>query len=238
MNHSYNLPSVFCEFVLYSSIILVLFYIYPFLLPILHFTSWTSCSSFFNTLFITAFCEYVELTVVPFRSISRLPSYKRCTGNSFIISSSSSIFGTIGTGIKYILTQIWNVFAVALHIVGFPTDACCASLQRCCAPVTSVLESCCVSAPRHQQHTPTLLPMSVDMSGARSGNSWGGGGPTESRGHTLGGRGTTSTLTGLSSPIRKETHHEPSHPHHARRQPCPAGRASRHHEGEGERPAL
>lgn len=157
--------------------------------------------SYFNTLLHTAFCDYVELTVVPFRSISRLPSYKRCTGNSFIISSSSSIFGTIGTGIKYILTQIWNVFAVALHIIGFPTDACCASLQRCCAPVTSALESCCVSAPRHQQHTPTLLPMSVDMSGARSGNSWGGGGPTESRGHTLGGRGTTSTLTSLSSPM-------------------------------------
>ena len=154
----------------------------------------------FPLFLFTAFFQYVELTIVPFRNISRLSSYVRCTGNTCIISSSSSIFGTVGSGIRYILTQAWNVIAVVLHIIGFPTDACCASLRRCFSPVTSAFESCCTSAPRPQLHTQTLLPMSVDMSGVRSSSSWGGGGPSESRGHTLGGRGTTSTLTNLSNP--------------------------------------
>ena len=150
---------------------------------------------------VTAFCEYLELTVSPFRSISRLSSYVRCTGNSFIVSSSSSILGTVGSGIKYVLTQAWNVLAVVLHIVGFPTDTCCASLKRCFSPVTSAFETCCSSASRQQLHSQTLLPMSVEASGVRSGSSWGGNGSTEGRGHTLGGRGTTSTLTSLSNPV-------------------------------------
>lgn len=175
--------SVLNEFESYSLPTSFLFYILSF--------------SFFS---FTAFFEYVELTIVPFRNISRLSSYVRCTGNTCIISSSSSIFGTVGSGIRYVLTQAWNVIAVVLHIIGFPTDACCASLRRCFSPVTSAFESCCSSAPRPQLHTQTLLPMSVDMSGVRSSSAWGGGGPSEGRGHTLGGRGTTSTLTSLSNP--------------------------------------
>jgi hypothetical protein len=154
-----------------------------------------------NTPFLPpGFTEYLELQVPPCSSISRLSSYVRCTGKSVVISSTSGICSSVGAGVLLVFTQAWNIIAVALHIVGFPTDSCCSALSRCVAPASTALGSCC----RSRQQSEALQPMVVatNLSRAEEGMHWGGGvsGSTgsragqEGRGRTLGGLGVSSVL--------------------------------------------
>lgn len=150
------------------------------------------------------FAEYLELQVPPCSSISRLSSYVRCTGKSVVISSSSGICRTVGAGVLFIFTQAWNVIAVALHIVGFPTDSCCSALSRCFASAGDALGCCC----RSRQQSEALQPMALatSLSRAEEGAHWGTGGSAgsragqESRGRTLGGLGATSVLAAPLAP--------------------------------------
>ena len=146
--------------------------------------------------FITLYAalpEYLELNVTPFKHISRLSSYVRCTGKSPIISSANGVCSTVAAGLRLIFTQIWNVIAVVLEIVNFPTDRCCAALTRCFSPVTNAIRALC--APANQTQT---MPVAVSLARVEEGGAWGrSGGNTVGGGggRVLGGTTGTSSLT-------------------------------------------
>ena len=139
--------------------------------------------------------------VTPFTTLSRLSSYVRCTNKSVIISSSSGIFSTVYAGLRLVCVHVWNVIAVVLHIIGFPTDRCCGAIGSCLSPLYTVVESCC----RPREQPLQVMPVSSSApstygngSGVPSGASAVGAGA--SRGRTLGGSSTSSSLsTGGSS---------------------------------------
>jgi len=123
-----------------------------------------------------AFFEYLELEVPFVKNLSKMTAYVRCRNKSFIISSNSSsgsCFDSLAcTGIVYVLTQIWNLIAVVLHIIGFPTDRCCAFLSKGMTSVLGIISSllCCF------RRSPPL-PVTIQDNGL------------ENRGRTLGDQG-------------------------------------------------
>lgn len=138
-----------------------------------------------------ALIQYVEEKVTPFSIVYRLSSYVRCTNKSMIISSSSGICSTVYAGIQLIFTHIWNVIAVVLHIVGFPTDRCCAAVRSCFSPIYSFITSCCSSREQSLQ----AMPISTFSFANRDSGS-----VIASEGRTrLGGTGTKSNLAGTES---------------------------------------
>lgn len=140
-----------------------------------------------SLIFSTALIEHLEQKVTPFNAIYRLSSYVRCTNKSMIISSSSGICTTVFAGVRLVCTHLWNVIALVLHIVGFPTDRCCTAVGNCLSSATA---SCCASREQSLQTMP--ISSSAPMSGSSGANVAG-------RGRTLGGLGSSSSLSVVKS---------------------------------------
>lgn len=123
-----------------------------------------------------------------------MTAYVRCKNKSFIINSNSGggVCGTACAGVKYVCLQIWNVLAVVLHIIGFPTDRCCACLGRGVTAVTASISPllCCF---RSRSQSPLIVEdFPLESRGRTLGE--------EGRGRTLGeGRGRTGPEGGMNS---------------------------------------
>ena len=99
-----------------------------------------------------AFFEYVEQIPTVAVLINRIPSYVRCTNKSMVLTSSNGsgsggVVGACGAawaGVSWVLLQVWNVVATILHIVGLGpmSDAVCAKLSKCTAPIANAVSSC------------------------------------------------------------------------------------------------
>ena len=148
-----------------------------------------------------AFMEHLETKVFPFATLSRQSSYVRCTNKSLIISSSSGICATVYSGIRLICTHVWNVIAVVLHIVGFPTDRLCGAIGTCLSPLYAAVGTCC--RPREQ----LLQEMPVSSSTVSNyNNSDSLSGTGASRGRILGGSTTSNSLSTAGSGANRGTY--------------------------------
>ena len=110
-----------------------------------------------------------------------------------IISSSLGICSTVYAGIRLICTHTWNVIAVVLHILGFPTDRCCAAGRSCISSIYSIMTSCCSS---REQSLQTMPISTISFTNRDIGPAI----PSEGR-TRLGGIGTRSILAGPVSSV-------------------------------------